>query len=160
LILIIIELSLLKLFVSIIMPPKTTPPKQTGKGKAPVRPTTTSMSTGLRSGSSSGLASTSTAISTRARRTKQIQEESEEELEEIEPQQHEAEETTVTVVLPEEADTEEEPATEEEPEEDVMELSEKRRAKTSMVWHFFKEMQIKATGEKVALCNLCAEGDK
>jgi hypothetical protein len=154
LILIIIELSFLKLFVSIIMPPKTTPPKQTGKGKAPVRPTTTSMSTGLGSGSSSGLASTSTATSTRARRTKQIQEESEEELEELEPQQHEEEETTVTVVLPEVADTEEEP------EEDVMELSEKRRAKTSMVWHFFKEMQIKASGEKVALCKLCAEGDK
>jgi hypothetical protein len=156
LILIIIELSLLKLFVSIIMPPKTIPPKQIGKGKAPVRPTTTSMSTGLRSGSSSGLASTSTPTSARARRTKQIQEESEEELEELEPQEHhhEEEETTVTVVLPEEADTEEEP------EEDVMELCEKRRAKTSMVWHFFKEMQIKATGEKVALCKLSAEGDK
>jgi hypothetical protein len=35
-----------------------------------------------------------------------------------------------------------------------MELLEKRRAKSSMVWHFFKEMQTKATGEKVSLCKL------
>jgi hypothetical protein len=45
-------------------------------------------------------------------------------------------------------------------EEALIEVSEQKRAKTSMVWHFFKEMQIKATGDKVAICNLCAEGDK